>query len=139
MTIEDAVAVMAQEEAFRAGFRAAERMLRIAYPDLLTDPNDEQTALIAWLDQKRPIMTPTKLDARLTEATVAFQGDIAQMRDRAERAEAEVERLRADLAEAANLLRRGARNYADIDVPGGWGDQAWTCAQRIAPPDWTGV
>ena len=125
MTIEDAVAVMAQEEAFRAGFRAAERMLRIAYPDLLTDPNDEQTALIAWLDQKRPIMTP--------------QGDIAQMRDRAERAEAEVERLRADLAEAANLLRRGARNYADIDVPGGWGDQAWTCAQRIAPPDWTGV
>ena len=33
-------------------------------------------------------------DTRLTEATVAFQGDIAKVRDRAERAEAEVERWR---------------------------------------------
>lgn len=46
---------------------------------------------------------------------------------------AECERLRADLATAADLLRRGARNYADLDVPGGWGDQAWTLAQQVSP------
>ena len=46
--------LLAQEEAFRAGFRAAERMLRVTYPNLLTDPNDEQTAFIEWLDRKRP-------------------------------------------------------------------------------------
>ena len=45
----------------------------------------------------------------------------------------EVERLRADLATAADLLRRGARNYDAIAMPGGWGDQAWTLAQRVSP------